>query len=351
METVKRRATIMEVAARAKVAFSTVSRVMNGGGASHEVRERVQKAAKDLGYTPSSIARNLKMGRQGCIGVIVESSQGSWFTEVLGGIEEALVGKTPSATPSALLLSSLSLRGRYDSSAVAGWIAEKRVDGLIFARCTRREADLVERARQAHIPMVFVAPDEHFGAGPVFVSRNQDAARALCQHLLELGHRRFGFLGGPSDSIDVLDRLHGLEDALAAHGLDLPESHRHFVGSYAREAAAGFARRWLEMPRRKAPTALVCANDLLAIAFMRTVLQQGVRIPDEISVVGFDGVTEGALYWPGLTTAQQASHEMGAAACRALVRTIYGPASTPALARVEMPTEIVVRESTGPAPP
>src|SRR5262249_8960998 len=147
------------------------------------------------------------------------------------------------------------------------------------------------------------------------------------------------------------DRLRGLEDALAVSGLDLPEAHRHFASTYAREAAAGFARRWLEMPRRKAPTALVCANDLLAIAFMRTVLQQGVRIPDELSVVGFDGVTEGALYWPGLTTAQQASHEMGAAACRALVRTIYGPPSTPALARVEMPTEIVVRESTGPAPP
>src|SRR5256885_9545153 len=85
---VKRRATIVEVAARANVAFSTVSRVMNGGCASQQVRERVKQAAKDLGYTPSSIARNLKMGRQGCIGVIVESSQGSWFTQVLVGIEE-----------------------------------------------------------------------------------------------------------------------------------------------------------------------------------------------------------------------------------------------------------------------
>src|SRR5262252_7787864 len=90
---VKRRATIVEVAARANVAFSTVSRVMNGGCASQQVRERVKQAAKDLGYTPSSIARNLKMGRQGCIGVVVQSSQSSWFTQVLGGIEEALEEK------------------------------------------------------------------------------------------------------------------------------------------------------------------------------------------------------------------------------------------------------------------
>src|SRR5262245_50488768 len=127
---VKRKTTIVEVAERARVAFSTVSRVLNGGYASAEVRVRVEQAAKDLGYTPSSIARNLKMGRQGCIGVVVESSQSSWFTQVLGGIEEALEEKTVSA-----LLGSLALRGRYDSSTVSRWITERRVDGLIFARC------------------------------------------------------------------------------------------------------------------------------------------------------------------------------------------------------------------------
>jgi LacI family transcriptional regulator len=346
METAKRRATIIEVAARANVAFSTVSRVMNGGGASHAVRERVQQAARELGYSPSSIARNLKMGRQGCIGVIVESSQGSWFTQVLGGIEEALDGSTANA----LVLGSLALRGRYDSSAVSTWIDERRVDGLIFARCTRREADLVEKARRAHIPMVFVAPDEHFGAGPVFVSRNREAARALAEHLLGLGHRRFAFLGGPEGSTDIVDRLQGLEEALGACGLGLEPEHRFFAGSYAREAGVAFAVRWLALPRRSAPTALVCANDLLAIAFMRAVLQQGARIPGDISVVGFDGVAEGALYWPGLTTAQQASHDMGAAACRALVRTIANPSARPAPARVELATEIVVRESSGRAP-
>ena len=94
---------------------------MNGGYASQRVRDRVERVARDLGYTPSSIARNLKMGRQGCIGVVTFTSQGSWFTQVLGGIEEALEDKTVSA-----LLGSLALRGRYDSSTVARWIAERR---------------------------------------------------------------------------------------------------------------------------------------------------------------------------------------------------------------------------------
>ena len=97
VQAARRRSTIIEVAAKANVAFSTVSRVLNGGYASPEVRARVEQAARELNYTPSSIARNLKTGRQGCIGVVVESSQCSWFTQVLGGIEEALAEKTVSA--------------------------------------------------------------------------------------------------------------------------------------------------------------------------------------------------------------------------------------------------------------
>src|SRR5262245_16925739 len=146
VQAARRRSTIIEVAARANVAFSTVSRVLNGGYARPEVRARGEQAARDLNYTPSPIARNLKTGRQGCIGVVVESSQCSWFTQVLGGIEEALADKTVSA-----LLGSLNLRGSYDSSMIERWIADRRVDGLIFARCTKREEGLVAQARNAEL--------------------------------------------------------------------------------------------------------------------------------------------------------------------------------------------------------
>jgi DNA-binding LacI/PurR family transcriptional regulator len=341
---VKRRATIVEVAERANVAFSTVSRVLNGGYASQQVRARVEQAAKDLGYTPSPIARNLKMGRQGSIGLIVESSQGSWFTQVLGGIEEALEQKMFS-----LLLGSLQLRGRYDSTVIGRWIAERRVDGLIFCRCTRHEEALVERASKMRLPMVFVGPDEHFGAGPVFASRNRDAAHELTRHLVSFGHRRFAYVGGPEDSLDVLDRLGGLRETLTEHGLELPPENVTFAISYSPEVGIAFAQRWLAMPRATAPTAVVCANDALAIAFLRTVLQHGVRVPDEVSVTGFDGLREGALYWPALTTAQQLSHAMGNAACLTLLKMIDNPeAAQPSY--LDLPAELIVRESTGPAP-
>jgi len=342
VQATRRRSTIIEVAARANVAFSTVSRVLNGGYASSEVRARVEQAARELNYTPSPIARNLKTGRQGCIGVVVESSQCSWFTQVLGGIEEALADKTVSA-----LLGSLNLRGSYDASTIERWIADRRVDGLIFARCTRHEESLVARARDAQIPMVFIAPDENFSAGPVFVARNREAARTLAEHLVALGHRRFAFLGGPEKSADAVERLGGLREALAARELAIDAAHVQFGETFPVGGAAACAEQWLATPRASAPTAVVCGNDTLAIEFLRVVLQRGVRVPDEVSVVGFDGVPEGALYWPGLTTAKQPSQALGNAACRALLQMIDNPEAAEPV-RVDLPAELILRESSGP---
>jgi DNA-binding LacI/PurR family transcriptional regulator len=343
VQATRRRSTIIEVAARANVAFSTVSRVLNGGYASPEVRARVEQAARELNYTPSPIARNLKTGRQGCIGVVVESSQCSWFTQVLGGIEEALADKTVSA-----LLGSLNLRGSYDASTIERWIADRRVDGLIFARCTRREEGLVTQARDAQLPMVFIAPDENFSAGPVFVARNREAARTLTEHLIALGHRRFAFLGGPEKSVDAIERLSGLREGLAARELEIEPEHVQFGDTFPKLGATAYAEQWLALPRASAPTAVMCGNDMLAIEFLRAILQHGVSVPEEVSVVGFDGVPEGALYWPGLTTAKQPSQALGNAACHALMQMIATP-DTPAPERIDLPAELIVRESSGPA--
>src|SRR4051812_19056019 len=244
VQAARRRSTIIEVAARANVAFSTVSRVLNGGYSSPGGRARGQQAGRGPNYTPSPIARNLKTGRQGCIGVVVESSQCSWFTQVLGGIEEALANKTVSA-----LLGSLNLRGSYDASTIERWIADRRVDGLIFARCTRHEESLVNQAREAQLPMVFIAPDENFSAGPMFVARNREAARMLAEHLTALGHRRFAFLGGPEKSADAVERLNGLREGLATQDLDIEPAHILFGETFAARGATAYAEQWLALPR------------------------------------------------------------------------------------------------------
>jgi LacI family transcriptional regulator len=336
---IRSRPTIAMVAEQAGVAASTVSRVLNGGYASIEVKERVAKAIESLSYTPSNNARSLKLGRSGSIGVVVETTQGPWFTHLLGGIEAEL-----SDTKMSVSLGSLALRGHYDARQVRGWIDDVRVDGLIFARAGRREEPLVRAAAAARVPMAFITPDEDFRVGHVFRAKNRSAGYEVGEHLVALGHRRIGFAGGPREAADTAERLHGLVDRLRGAGVECEEPW--FAESYDAAAANAYAERWLSMPRDRAPTAVVAGNDALALGFMRVVQRAGVRIPSDVSVVGFDDVADAAFSWPGLTTASQPIQRMGSAACRSLLEQIEQPDARGYRVE-EFGMELVIRESTG----
>jgi LacI family transcriptional regulator len=335
------RPTIGDVAAKARVAPTTVSRVLNGGYVSADVRARVEKVIKALGYVPSPTARSLKYGRKGCIGVVVESVHGPWFMGLLSGMEEEFTKRRMS-----VLLGGLVTRGRYDSSTVQSWITERRVDGLLFARYTRRERDLLSAARQAQIPMTFICPDETGDLGYVARCRNFEAGRAIGQHLFELGHRRVGFVGGPEASIDTQDRLRGLRSALEEAGTTIRVEDVSFGSSYEADSGASAAREFLRRALANRPTASALGNDAMAIGFMRELLKAGIGIPEEHSVTGFDGVDEGARFWPGLTTAEQPMEQLGRAAVAALLDRVDDPDSDVAMT-VEYPMPLAVRESTG----
>jgi LacI family transcriptional regulator len=336
------RPTIGDVAAKARVAPTTVSRVLNGGYVSADVRARVEKVIKALGYVPSPTARSLKYGRKGCIGVVVESVLGPWFMGLLSGMEEELTKRRIS-----VLLGGLVVHGRYDSSTVQSWITERRIDGLVFARYTRRERDLLSAARQAQIPMTFICPDETGDLGFVARCRNFEAGRGVGEHLVELGHRRIAFVGGPEASIDAQDRLRGLRAAVEEAGGTVRAEDVSFGPTYEAEAGAAAAREYLRRTPANRPSASVVGNDAMAIGFMRELLKAGVRIPEEHSVTGFDGVDEGARFWPGLTTAEQPMEQLGRAAVAALLDRIDDPESDVAMT-VEYPMPLAVRESTGP---
>lgn len=340
----KERATIGTVAKRAQVAASTVSRVLNGGYASPEARARVEAAIKELGFAPSPAAKSLRLGRAGSIGLVVETSQGAWFTQLLGGVEEELIERH-----SSVLLGSLALRGHYDASAVEAWIRDRRVDGVIFVRFGKRERPLLNAVQKASIPCVFIAPDERVRAGLVVRAKNRDAGEKIAAHLLALGHRHVWFVGGPADAVDSQDRLAGLKQGLAQGGVQMRASDVQNANSFRAEDGIPAALRWIKAPAKQRPTAVVLANDALAFGFMRTVLQAGISVPGQVSIAGFDGVPEGALCWPGLTSVAQPVQEMGRYACNALMDMIEARSIRPFSAR-EFPMELVIRESTGPAP-
>ena len=332
--------TIATVAEQAGVAVSTVSRYLNGHYVSAPVQARLSEVIAALGYSRSWTARNLSLGRRGCIGVAVDVSSDPWFVQLLVGIEEELA-----ARDTGLMLASLELRGQYDPALVFSWIRDRRVDGLVLAKSQRRERALLKAAVEAQLPTVIIAPDEIFPDVHVVRCNNIAAGAAVGAHLAGLGHRRVGFAGGPDHSIDSKHRLRGLRDELARRGIPIEPEHIFTCGSYTSEAGGEFANRFFE--QAPALTALVLANDALAFGFMRVALQRGIRMPSDLSVIGFDGLPHGGLFYPALTTVSQPMREMGRVACRQLFEAIENPGR---LESTEFPMVLVERESTTVSP-
>ncbi|HEY8551509.1 MAG TPA: substrate-binding domain-containing protein [Vicinamibacterales bacterium] len=282
-------------------------------------------------------------GTHPTIGVVVESTEGPWFTQLLSGIEEALV-----ASRGDLMLCSLTAAGHYDAAQAFRWIRERRVDGLLFASLTMRERSLLEAAVDVQMPLVVVSPDEPLPGHHVVRGDNRRAGMLVAHHLADLGHTRIAFAGGRFNSGDSQDRLRGLTEGLAARQRPLDPNRIHHCNSYYAEAGAAFARVFLQRPLDV--TAIVLANDALALGFRRVALQRGIRIPEDLSIVGFDGVPEGDLVWPGLTTVAQPMQKMGQLATRTLLAEIESPGAVPRKT-IELQMDLVRRESTGPARP
>jgi LacI family transcriptional regulator len=336
----KRKSNIAAVARRAGVGISTISRYLNGHYVSTGARARIARAIEALDYKPSVTARNLSLGRRGCIGVVVDSIQDPWFTQLLVGIEEELSPRDES-----LMLASTELTGKYEPAIVLEWIRERRVDGLILAKSQRRDRPIIREAVEAQLPTVLISPDEGFSHVQIVRCDNRTAGISVATHLCELGHKHVAFAGGPSHSIDSKHRLLGLRDGLRAQGLNLNLANIYSCGSYEADAGLQFGRTFFEKPRNV--TAIVFANDALASGFMRVAHEIGVRMPQELSVVGFDGLPEGERLWPPLTSAVQPMRQMGSAACRRLFEVVGAPGQ---VQTIEFRMELMVRDSTGTAP-
>ena len=301
------------------------------------MKARLSRVIESLGYKPSQTARNLSLGRKGCIGVVVDSIQDPWFTQLLTGMEEELQSRDTS-----LMLLSLELRDTYDPAIAYEWIDDRRVDGLIIAKCHRRDKPLVRAALDAQLPIVAIAPDEALSDVTVVRADNVAAGRTLGTYLADLGHERVGFTGGPHVAIESRHRLQGLREELETRGLHIREDDICFRASYEAEEGAAFAATFLKQRRR--PTAVVLGSDALTMGFIRAVQRHGVQVPDDLSVASFDGIPEGAWSWPGVTTMAQPMREMGRDACRRLFTAITASGGRTTVQQHAM--TLVVREST-----
>ena len=333
-------ATIAQVAARARVSTATVSRVLTGRSRGRrETRERVLEAVAALDYRPSDIARSLKRQATRTIGLLVTDIQNPYFPQLVRAIEDRA-----HEAGYALLLGN----GTDDAdreAAYLGSLAARRVDGLIIAasRLTRRHATALERLRA---PTVLVNCESAEGGWPSAMSANRDGGRLATQHLLGLGHRHLGLVTVTGEAA-ARERGAGVADAMR----DAPRGCTLRTVTGATGAAAGVASASRLLARHPDVTGVVCYNDALALGVLRGVRGSGRRIPDDVSVVGFDDIDLAAYAEPPLTTIRQDIRGLGRWAVDRLLDDLRAPAATrpqAPFATILWPVELVTRGSTAP---
>ena len=323
--------TIADVAAAAGVSVATVSKVINDRyGVAEQTSAHVRAVIEQLGYTSSLVAQSLRSRRSNVIGVITADIE-PFNAELLKGAAQAIRG-------TGYDLVVFSDCGRLEDQA--GW--EQRslarvsalTDGSILVTPSSVDVTLA-------VPLVAVDHNVRSSTLPTVDSDNLKGAVEATEHLIELGHRRIGFLAGRPDLESAQLRERGYRDALEAAGIPFDPTLVR-VGGYRADTATEAARDLLGRERR--PTAIFAANDTSAIETVIVARALGLAVPDDLSVVGFDNVPESALSEPPLTTVDQSIQRMGLEAVRMLLDLVEDPAREPE--HVVLPTRLVVRGSS-----
>lgn len=327
----------VDVARLAGVSQKTVSRVLNNEPyVSEQAREKVLAAAEALGYRLNNAARALASGRTRTIGVV---SLGT----ALYGPATLLVGIERAARDTGYALRVVNTM-EGEATGVSGAVAsllEQGVDGIVISE----PIDEGELTLTADVPVLVIGAPAPFDA-PRVVTVGVGAnllARAATEHLLSLGHRTVHHLAGPQRWYAARDRVAGWRGALADQGRDVPQA---LIGDWS--AASGYAVGH-ELARDPEVTAVFAANDDMAIGLIRALLESGRRVPEDVSVVGYDDIPVAAYITPPLTTVRQPFDAVAHEGLGLLVQAIENP-DTDAIRASDPPVELVVRASTGPAP-
>jgi len=328
------RVTIIDVAREANVSFATVSRVINGKGyVSAQTRERVMQAMTKTGYVVNRQARALAGGRHQVIGLLVPELDTSYVGEILRGIDEEL------AAASYDLMLYTTHRRKTRESIFVNSLTNGMTDGLLMI-LPMDPAAYVNNIRRRDFPFVLIDHEGLDEKGPSIGATNRRGARQAMDYLLGLGHRRIGFITGNLEMDCANERLLGYRETLESCNIPYDESIVR-EGNFHKPLAYQRTRELLGLP--DPPTAIFAANDVSAFGVMDAVRDLGLRIPDDISVIGFDDIPDAQTSNPPLTTVRQPMREMGKRATRMLLDFIADPDRE--IERVELPTELVVRST------
>lgn len=332
---------LQDIATAAGVSTATVSRVLNSPSDVRPLlRERVEAQIRALGYVRHGAARALASARSHTVGAVIPTLESAIFASGVNAVEKRL---TVAGYTLLLAVTNYDLAHEYEQVQA---LIERGVDGMILVGRDHHEDTLNMLARQ-RCPFVTTwtySPDAPY---PCVGFDNPGAARRITEHLLELGHTRVGMIAGLTEGNDrARERITGVETALASRGLKL--NRRALIEKpYEVSEGRNAFRALMKLPVSVRPTAIFCGNDVLAVGAMLEAQHLGIRVPDDVSIVGFDDLPLAEHLLPGLTTVHVPSRRMGERAAEYLLHCIAGDAPEP---RNELPTDIMIRGTTAPPP-
>lgn len=329
-------ATISDVARHAGVATSTVSHVLNGTRyVSPETTAAVERAIKEVGYTPNVLARALARSSTNMVGVAMSTTANRYFGDIVNAIEEQCANL-------GMMVLLANTRDEPDQELkVVQALHQRRVDGIILAPCHDADRRSLAYLEENAIPSVLVDRLVAPGFDQVGVE-NRSAMAELVSHLIGHGHRRIGMLAGPASFTTAHERIEGYRAALANHGLPFDPTLLSTDNTDVDRARIA-ATRMLDGPGR--PTAMVGGNNLTTIGIMHAVHDAGFRVPDDIAFAGFDDFDWADCFTPRLTVMAQDCDEIGRKAALMLKKRIHSPDCKPHTLRVA--PSLIVRNSCG----
>ena len=333
--------TIKDIARLAEVSHSTVSRALHG---SHLVdagtAERIRRIALEAGYLPSAAARSLKTNRSQALGVILSSVDDPFFGEILQGIEEVAQNRGYS------LFIAASQRDPERERNIVRAMREHRVDGVIICSASFSSVQSSQFFKFG-IPIVVVNNQSAEDYRYSIYHDDVDGSRQVTRHLIQLGHKRIAYLGNSSSGRTTFDRLTGYQQEMAAAGYPILPGFIHEVPGGGPEEGLLGAKHFLSLSER--PSALVCYNDMMAIGALKGLQMAGVKVPQDVSITGFDNIVFSSFTNPPLTTFDQPKRFIGEEAARLVLELLDASAAVDGAAepRVRMlKGSLLVRQSS-----
>lgn len=308
--------TITEIAEEAKVSIATVSRVLNNKdkGVSKATRERVLNIIEEKGYHPNAIARGLVTKKTKVIGLLLPSITNPFFPEIERGIEDMAT---------ALGYSIILCNTDYDSEREKKYLKlliERQVDGIIYALSVAEENyESIETLKKRGIPFVVFDKYVKDEKVPYIYTENEEPTCNMVKYIIDKGHKKIAFISGPLEYITAKDRLNGYKRALKEKDINLDPSLIKYE-AYTMEGGEVATEALLK--EKKEFTAIACANDLIAIGALKTLRKHNIKVPEEVSITGFDNIDITDVTYPRITTVHQPKYEIGQMAVKTLIDLI-----------------------------